>query len=156
SVLNFLQDDLRERHEPPWVVVTFNAWQHQRLAPPWWWITAPLARQYDSFSGAFAEPGRPLGYLFLEKTFQMTLAIPALNEETRDSYWRRLIRPTDVEDRTALEAARTEAAGIFSGLTTEEDVRDVLAANPGSTPVQQKARIEAGAMQLATPRDELA
>jgi len=29
-LLNFLRNALHERDPEPWVVVTFNAWQHQR------------------------------------------------------------------------------------------------------------------------------
>lgn len=42
SLLNFLRNELREPDPTPWVVVTFNAWQHQRLAPPWWWLMSSL------------------------------------------------------------------------------------------------------------------
>src|SRR5215216_1690977 len=46
SLLNFIEDDL---HDPPegekrWVVVRFNAWQHQRIVPPWWWLMETLYR----------------------------------------------------------------------------------------------------------------
>ena len=335
SVLNFLHAELRQRSQPPWVVVTFNAWQHQRLAPPWWWLTTGLYRQafpelwrisppravlfrlrewlwrlrggwpglvllatasallvlvwragffaslrngdtvsYETFKGVivgiaalltpllavwgvarglsrwvlttsargarfyidhardpmqttkehfaelvdwigypvlvtiddldrckpgfvvellegiqtlfrdvpvvyvvaadrewlaacytsqhpefaagFAEPGRPLGYLFLEKTFQLTLAIPVLNEETRDAFWRSLIRPGAPDERAGLDEARAAAARIYAAFDTEEKVRDELARNPGATPAEQQARIEAAAIQLATPKLERA
>ena len=47
SLLGFLASELRTpamkgpdgRGDPiPWIVVDFNAWQHQRIAPPWWWL----------------------------------------------------------------------------------------------------------------------
>jgi hypothetical protein len=46
SLLGFLASELREptmngpdgRVPIPWIVVEFNAWQHQRIAPPWWWL----------------------------------------------------------------------------------------------------------------------
>lgn len=46
SLLHFLALELREpkmkgpdgREPIPWIVVEFNAWQHQRIAPPWWWL----------------------------------------------------------------------------------------------------------------------
>jgi hypothetical protein len=28
-----------------WVVVPFNAWQHQRIAPPWWWLMTALYQE---------------------------------------------------------------------------------------------------------------
>jgi hypothetical protein len=119
------------------------------------WLAASYASDYAALAGAFDEPGRPLGYLFLEKTFQLTVQIPAMSAETRDAYWRRLIRPAaDVADRRALKAARREAAGVFSGFQTEEEVRDELARHPGTTPAEQRARLEAAAIQLASPKLE--
>jgi hypothetical protein len=45
SLLNFLRKELRSADPDPWAVVTFNAWQHQRMAPPWWWLTMALYQQ---------------------------------------------------------------------------------------------------------------
>lgn len=120
------------------------------------WLASSYASEYASFEGEFDEPGRPLGYLFLEKTFQMTIPIPVLSPDTRDGYWRRLIRPETLGDRSGLEGARKEAARIFGTLETEEEVREQLARNPGTTPAQQQARVEAAAIQLATPKLERA
>jgi hypothetical protein len=120
------------------------------------WLANSYAAEYTSFEGAFDRPGRPLGYLFLEKTFQMTIPVPALSPDTRDGYWRRLIRPEDLDDGGQLDGARAEAAEIFGQLETEEEVREELARNPGTTPAEQRARVEAAAVQLATPKLERA
>ena len=49
SLLNFLREELvsppvtaDEPRPERWVVVEFNAWRHQRLAPPWWWLMRAL------------------------------------------------------------------------------------------------------------------
>jgi KAP family P-loop domain/TIR domain len=121
------------------------------------WLARGYASEYASFAGAFDEPGRPLGYLFLEKTFQLTVQIPSMSAETRDAYWRHLIRPmTGIDDRDALEDAREKAAGVFAALPTEEAVREELAHRPGATQVEQRARLEAAAIQLASPKLERA
>jgi KAP family P-loop domain len=44
SLLGFLRRDLEAR-EPPWLVVEFNAWQHQRAGAPWWLLMAAVQRQ---------------------------------------------------------------------------------------------------------------
>lgn len=40
SFLNFLSEELHKpggnNYSSPWVIVKFNAWQHQRLGHPWW------------------------------------------------------------------------------------------------------------------------
>jgi KAP family P-loop domain len=37
--------DLTERTIEPWVVIEFNAWQYQRVGPPWWWLIKALFQQ---------------------------------------------------------------------------------------------------------------
>ena len=57
SVLNFLAAELR-KDDPAAdakrsVVVDFNAWRHQRIEPPWWWLMRALysgaVRELDTF-----------------------------------------------------------------------------------------------------------
>src|SRR5919198_5778101 len=59
SLLNFLTRELEPGKRIPWIpfarrpaageahwlVVQFNAWQHQRIVPPWWWLMSALSRQ---------------------------------------------------------------------------------------------------------------
>jgi hypothetical protein len=161
--LAIIIDDL-DRCKPPFVVELLEGIQTlfrdvpvaYIVAADREWLAASYSAEYNSFDGAFDEPGRPLGYLFLEKTFQMTLPVPAMNAETRDTYWRQLIRPRPPDDRAGLDKARAAAAKIFQALRTEEEVRRELARNPGDTPAEQRARLEAAAIQLATPKLEQA
>jgi hypothetical protein len=120
------------------------------------WLARSYTAEYSSFEGAFDEPGRPLGYLFLEKTFQMTLPIPVMNEDTRDGYWKRLIRPVADDTGAGLKNAREIADRAFAMLPTEEAIREELTRNPGATAVEQRARLEAAAIQLASPKLEQA
>lgn len=47
TMMRFLADELRssKRGREPWVVVEFNAWQHQREDPPWWSLREAIADQ---------------------------------------------------------------------------------------------------------------
>jgi hypothetical protein len=115
------------------------------------WLSDAYQSEYGDFVSAADEPGRPLGYLFLEKTFQMSVTLPAPSGTTRDSFWGRLIRPGETVDRAELERAREEADDAFAGLESEDAIRRKLVAEPGETPAEQQARREAAAVQLATP-----
>jgi hypothetical protein len=45
SLLNFLATELRAEDQDlarRSVVVNFNAWRHQRIAPPWWWLMTTM------------------------------------------------------------------------------------------------------------------
>jgi len=43
SFLNFLRTGLIAQ-TPSWTVVEFNAWQHQRVSPPWWFLLKAIER----------------------------------------------------------------------------------------------------------------
>src|SRR5919205_1306828 len=53
SLLNFLKKELQPARDEKvgatesrgWVVVEFNAWQHQRISPPWWPLLESVSKQ---------------------------------------------------------------------------------------------------------------
>jgi tetratricopeptide (TPR) repeat protein len=116
------------------------------------WLSDCYEAEYGDFVSSGGAPGRPLGYLFLEKTFQLSAIVPALSKEVHTDYWVRLINGPSSINREELERARREAAGKFAGTRTEEEVWSTYANDPGSTPAQQQATVEAMAIQLCTPR----
>jgi hypothetical protein len=56
------------------------------------WIKASFEKRYDSFATAVGNLGQPLGYLFLEKIFQVSTPVPGMGDRTRSSYWTRLVK----------------------------------------------------------------
>jgi GTPase SAR1 family protein len=116
------------------------------------WLADSFAAEYGTFTSAGAEPARPLGYLFLEKTFQMSVGVPGLSPEVRSLFWDRLIS-SDVAatDRAGLERARRDARAMFKGASSEAEVLRRLTRAPGDTPEQRVARAEAAAVVLSTP-----
>jgi hypothetical protein len=44
------------------------------------------------FSSAVGNLGQPLGYLFLEKVFQVSTPVPGMGDKTRSAYWNRLLK----------------------------------------------------------------
>jgi signal transduction histidine kinase len=51
------------------------------------WIRKSFAKSFENFTGAVDEPGRPLGYLFLDKLFQITVPMPYLSPELQRRYF---------------------------------------------------------------------
>lgn len=115
------------------------------------WLSDSYQVAYGNFVSANDEPGRPLGYLFLEKTFQMSVTLPPPSSIVHAGYWGRLLRPAETIDRTDLTEAREAADREFAGLESEAEIRDELDRDPGTTLAQQQARREAAAIQLASP-----
>ena len=116
------------------------------------WLSDSYQAEYGEFVSANDEPGRPLGYLFLEKTFQLSVTLPPPPPVVHKAYWGRLLRPGQAAvDRGELVQARAVADEAFAGLQTEAAIRAELDRDPGATPAEQLARREAAAIQLASP-----
>lgn len=55
------------------------------------WIRTSFERKYEDFQGQAPDPGRPLGYLFLEKIFQVSTSLPTMSTTLKQRYWSGLI-----------------------------------------------------------------
>jgi KAP family P-loop domain len=101
------------------------------------WLADSYADEYATFVSSGTEPGRPLGYLFLEKTFQISAGLPPVGPQL-DRFWNRLLRSPTLPSEKELDRAREEAARELAGRSLEE-TRHEVAANPGTTPAQVQA-----------------
>jgi|GEM_PF-5745277 len=55
------------------------------------WIRASFEKYYETFKAPVSEPGQPLGYLFLEKIFQISTPIPGMGQRRRRTFWQNLL-----------------------------------------------------------------
>jgi hypothetical protein len=83
------------------------------------WLSTSYEKIYSSFAGSVEEPGRPLGYLFLEKTFQFSVSLPRLSEYWKDKYWRNLIQSEKYETQKGVKEARDRAKQIENAQSWE-------------------------------------
>jgi hypothetical protein len=103
---------------------------------------------YDDFASRIDEPGRPLGYHFLEKTFQLSVAMPRMTPELRRAYLNGLL---DIEDGDGMPALdRKEAEKLFASLSSEQEVRAALERHSGDFPHGEQALREAAVSRLAS------
>ena len=65
------------------------------------WIKASFEARYGVFSSAVGSLGQSLGYLFLEKVFQVSTPVPGMGDKTRSIYWNRLLRGTTLPAQNA-------------------------------------------------------
>ncbi len=112
------------------------------------WLYESYAQVYERH--ARDDPGRPLGHLFLEKTFQLSTSLPRLSTRERDAYWDALIFPREGEDE---EVARLEheIAKDFEGANSEPEVMERLDPRPGEGRLEQRLRREAAVRRLGSP-----
>jgi len=93
------------------------------------WICSSFEQRYGAFSPPIGEPGRPLGYLFLDKIFQISAAIPQPDADAQRVYWKELLDPashTPQKQREKLVKAAVKAKADASKLTRQEDLQELV------------------------------
>ena len=84
--------------------------------------------QYDGFTASVDEPGRPLGYLFVDKLFQLRVPVPVLSSIDQRRYLAGLLR------RRETEAPReSEVESVRAGLDSSRSDSDVVEVLQGAS-----------------------
>ena len=149
-------DDL-DRCRAPYVVELLEGIQTVLREPPVTfvvaadrhWLYASYEEVYPEHSRDGRDPGRPLGHLFLEKTFQLSTSVPRLSLVEREEFWRSLILPSaEPEQPAALEA---ELAREFENAQTEEETFTVLDRVSQGSAARRRAARAVAVRKLSTP-----
>jgi len=106
------------------------------------WIRNAFEQHYSDFAVQIAEPGRPLGYLFLNKIFQLTLPVPRVGPTRQESFFRELLGLQPGQG-TAAAAATAEAV-----VSAQDDVR---AAPDDEAQQQVLARLPQAVREVVAP-----
>lgn len=119
------------------------------------WIRKSYEIAYGTFEQYVAEPGRPLGYLFLDKLFQLRVPVPSIDAPRQDEYLRALLgvhtpKQTGIDDPGLEERAIRERLGRSA---TEAQILEALReASP-----EVRDRVAGAAVErLSTPEVEAA
>jgi len=96
------------------------------------WLRKAYETTYSSFTDAIEEPARSLGYLFLDKLFQLNVPMPAFGAVTQASYLDSLLKIVSPGERatTALNEMRKVKAQIKLSRTDSEVIHAVEEAPP--------------------------
>lgn len=87
------------------------------------WVCEAFETIYSDFDQAVCEPGRPLGFLFLEKTFQVSMEIPPLLHDQRVDYWRSVSEPAASKPAASVADSRsTSWADELSWADSEQEL----------------------------------
>jgi hypothetical protein len=84
------------------------------------WLYRSFAKAYEDFEEPAGDPSRPLGFRFLEKTFQISMEIPPISEEARKGFWDLLIGAPGEEREEG--SGLSLAADEFSRFSTQEEI----------------------------------
>lgn len=120
------------------------------------WICSSFEKRYSDFGGQIGMPGRPLGYLFLDKVFQLSTAIPRLSHVRQAAYWKRLLESGEhgaaktSEDLRKLEA---DAESELVGKSTHEEIQQQIDESKDDSLHQEALR--AAAAKQTTSREAI-
>jgi hypothetical protein len=123
----------------------------QRLAPYFLvaahgsWIRRSYEVRHEQFQQAVGTPGRPLGDLFLNKIFQLTVDVPSISLEAQSIFLGRLLR-ADTAGSEDLVAQTAIAVEEISRSASETEVLDVL---EGASP-EVRLRVAGSAIDRLT------
>jgi KAP family P-loop domain len=123
------------------------------------WICASFEKIYTDFRSAIGEAGRPLGYLFLDKVFQVSARIPQITTRSKRQYWDMLLHTNHSRDPSNLDRqlkqAEAEELNAFKGVNNAEELQARIDSVKGD-PLRQQAMRAAAAKQITTPGAERA
>jgi hypothetical protein len=120
------------------------------------WICTCFEKRYEEFAKTIGEPGRPLGYLFLDKVFQVSAAVPRLSPTIQRNYWQALLKSGAAAEPSVVEQERKVAEGRaqeeLKGVRTKEEFDQKIeqAAATGDARAEQAMRA-AVAKQITSP-----
>ncbi len=118
------------------------------------WLRSCYEKSYRDFSHTIGEPGRPLGYLFLEKVFQVSVGLPRLSAHAQNRYLSTLLAMGEAEPDSAVAERERQAehqADAELKTTVSEAEFSERIAQSRHDPVRQRAMRVAAAKRMLTP-----
>ncbi|WP_277922204.1 P-loop NTPase fold protein [Streptomyces sp. Root369] len=113
------------------------------------WIRKSYEIAYEKFTETVAEPGRPLGYLFLDKLFQLRVPVPSIDAPRQQEYLSSLLRVRTSEGSRQLIHEEQEVRESLQRSSTDAEVVEKL--NQASPEVRD--RVAGAAVERLTTRE---
>jgi hypothetical protein len=111
------------------------------------WIRTSFENQYSAVVNTIGSPTQPLGYLFLEKVFQVSTPLPGVGARTRAAYWDSLLRGAGVPNGSVARPSQR-----LSEEAVEEKREQIRKESPALTRAVAEERLR----QRDTPEDRVA
>jgi hypothetical protein len=112
------------------------------------WICSSFEKKYGDFAGSIGEPCRPLGYLFLDKLFQISAGMPRLTPEIQAVYLDALLSEGAAETTVPDATLMAEAKERLRGISDETQIQQAIAETEGKSVAEQRAVRAAAAIQI--------
>lgn len=92
------------------------------------WLFAAYEKTYEEFKDSIKEPGKKIGYLFLEKIFQLSMSIPQVSNEARKVYLDHLLGKSE-----QIEEKREQLKKEVANAGSEQALIDKVQSQPSGT-----------------------
>jgi hypothetical protein len=112
------------------------------------WLRDCYAQVYKDFCTQASEPGRPLGSLFLEKTFQESVRVPRIPQGIRETYWKHLLSERKAAADEGENEHRAAAEELFEQFGTPGEILDALSDAEKAEQISPHELRRAAALQL--------
>jgi hypothetical protein len=112
------------------------------------WLRKSYELTYETFGDCVALPGKPLGYLFLDKIFQLTVRMPLLTEAKQQHYVDRLLRIGDREETAVTAETEDLRRRLNEGQGRESEILNLVAE---ASPAAKAAVASDAALALLQP-----
>ena len=94
------------------------------------WLRSSYEQAYPEFKDNISEPGKPLGYMFVEKIFQISLPVPNVSGTDKERYLKLLATASQEEEQTGDDEQEQQNAqealkDIFDVEQLQEEIKKV-------------------------------
>lgn len=90
------------------------------------WIRQSFETAYSTFSTVVGQPGQPLGYLFLDKLFQLRVTVPRVDAARRDAYLMHLLGREAQRSPLPLDSLLSPSLARVGRSVSEGEVLDAV------------------------------
>lgn len=115
------------------------------------WLRTCFEEVYKEFKNSVSEPGKSLGALFTEKTFQLCAAVPGIHKDFKSAYWSQLIKVEGSAIKQKINNARKNALEILKDGPSDGEVNKVVEDSKSKPIHEQLAIREEAVVHLASP-----
>ncbi len=115
------------------------------------WLNACFLESYEKLEELVrSDPGKPLGMLYLEKTFQFCTSVPGITTENKRDYFYNLMKVKNFDETTMVRSVDM-AKELVSGTAIDGNEKSVFFTDKTIDPQVKNALIDAAIMRLAAP-----
>jgi len=115
------------------------------------WISACFEEGYETFNGKIAQIEQPTGYRFLEKLFQLSIALPPISPELKARYMDEITSVGKGKADDLVESFDEAYAAVekeIEHVSSESELNDYMRSEP-KTDVHKQAMIAAAVIKAA-------